>query len=250
MHLGRPCRQRRTQIKAMNNPFFASTWIGLVAWAFIFAPGSLGSPQDNAMLEAIINDPVTPGINELFYTFFNLFVPIPVILASIAVPQGQRKGLPAAPFLALSALIGYLAAGPYLALRAEPRSSLEGETVSGFTRHVLEKKAFSWFILAFTLYLPVAAQVIPAFQHDSTALWNGFVELLSTSRFAAVSVVDLAILYASAVILTPRDYQLRKPGASDEEARNVALASGLLPIVGSALYCALRPALPETDEEM
>ncbi|GKY94442.1 hypothetical protein MPSEU_000410000 [Mayamaea pseudoterrestris] len=231
------------------NPLFATVWLGLVAWSFTVAPGSIGSPQDNAMIQAIIANPVSPGINELYYTFFNCFATIPVILASIALPQGQRKGLPAAPFLILSAFLGYFAAGPYLALRAKPRTSLDGEIVGGFTRNVLENKAFSWFILAFTLYLPVTAQVFPAFQQDPSALWNGFVELVSTSRFAAVSMVDITILYLSAVALTPQDYQLRRPNASDQEAMNVALATAVLPILGSALYCALRPALPETDNE-
>jgi hypothetical protein len=150
--------------------------------------------------------------------------------------------------LGLSAFFGYFAIGPYLALRAEPRTSLENESVGAFTRNVLENKAFSWFILAFTLYLPVAANLFPALQQDSAALWSGFVDLVTTSRFAAVSLMDILILNVSAVSLIPRDYQLRKPDASDEEARNVALFSALLPIVGSALYCALRPALPEDSE--
>ena len=75
---------------------------------------------------------------------------------------------------------------------------------------------------------------------------QGFVDIVSTSRFASVSFVDISILYVASVYLTPRDYVLRKPDASDAEARAVAAATALLPVVGSALYCALRPKLPES----
>ena len=157
--------------------------------------------------------------------------------------------MPAAPFLAASAAVGFFAAGPYLALRAPPRTTLDGEDISGFTRTFLDNRLFHVFMVAFTLYLPVAAQLLPALQNDPTALWQGFVSLVSTSRFAAVSMVDLAILYASAVVLTPRDYLLRQPDASPEQARNVALASALLPILGSVIYCAWRPSLPPPPSE-
>jgi hypothetical protein len=228
---------------------FGIAWLCLVLWAFSpLAPGSLGSAQDSEMLTAIIANPVSPGINELYYTFFNFFATIPVILACLVLPQGSKAGLPAGPFLALSSAIGYFAMGPYLALRAPPVSTIQEKegSMSWVTANVFENKLFNWSIFLFTLYLPVAANVFGAYAADPAALWQGFVDIVSTSRFAGVSMVDISILYAAAVYLTPRDYVLRNPDASDAEARAVAAATALLPVVGSALYCALRPKLPES----
>ena len=69
------------------------------------------------------------------------------------------------------------------------------------------------------------------------------VDLVSTSSFASVSLLDLAILYASIVALTPRDYLLRNPDASTAEANKVAALSALVPYIGSIVYCLWRPSL-------
>lgn len=124
----------------------------------------------------------------------------------------------------------------------------EKPQLSWFTSTVSENKLFSTFILLFTMYLPIAANLIGAYQTDPIALWDGFVDLISTSRFAAVSLVDITILYGCGVALTPRDYRLRKPDATNTEAIAVAAATAILPIIGSALYCAIRPKLPEPAE--
>jgi hypothetical protein len=228
---------------------FGKVWILLVVWAFSpFAPGSLGSVQDTEMLKAIVANPVSLGINELYYTAFNFFATIPVILACLVLPQGSKEGIPAGPFLALSSAIGYFAMGPYLALRAPPVNTIEEKRgpMSWVTINVFENKAFNLFIFLFTLYLPVAANVFGALEADPNALWQGFLDIISTSRFASVSLVDIAILYVASVYLTPRDYLIRKPNASVEEAQAVAAATALVPVVGSALYCALRPKMPQT----
>jgi hypothetical protein len=230
---------------------FAKIWLILVLWAFSpYAPGSLGSDQDTEMLNAILANPANPGINELYYCFFNFFATIPAILACLVLPQGRKGGIPAGPFLALSSAIGYFAMGPYLALRAPPVNSIEEKrgSVSWVTANVFENKAFNWFIFLFTLYLPVAADLLGALAADPDALWRGFLDIVSTSRFASVSLVDITLLYASSVYLTSRDYLLRKPDASVEEARAVAAATALVPVVGSALYCALRPKLPQPPQ--
>jgi hypothetical protein len=229
---------------------FGKAWLLLALWAFSpYAPGSLGSAQDTEMLNAIIADPVNPGINELYYTAFNFFATIPVVMACLILPQGRKEGVPAFPFLALSSAIGYFAIGPYLALRASPVSNIEEKrgSVSWATTNIFENKALNWFIFMFTLYLPVAANVLGALVIDPDALLQGFVDLVTTSRFASVSLADIALQYAALVYLTPRDYHLRKPEASVEEARAVAAATAMFPVLGSALYCALRPKLPETS---
>jgi hypothetical protein len=228
----------------------ASAWVTLVAWTFTVAPGELGSAADNAMLTNIIADPVHPNINALYYTLFNFFAVIPVILASVILPQGRSGiGLPAGPFLAMSTFIGYFGFGPYLALRAPPKDTIEDPAeVSWFTGKVLENKIFSAGTVAFSLFLPFGSGLIPAFQENPTELISGFVDLISTSKFASVSLADLSILLAVTVSATPRDYMLRNPEADVDEARKLAALTALVPFIGSAVYCALRPPLPQEED--
>jgi len=236
---------------AVNVPFLAA-WIGLVGWAFTAAPGEVGSAADTEILNNIIANPTDPGINELYYTAFNFFATIPVILAALVLPQGSKKSLlPAGPFLALSTFFGYFALGPYMSFRPAPVQDIQDKSgeISWFTKNVVENRFFNIFILAFTLYLPVAANVFEAYQNDPQQLWQGFVDIISTSRFAAVSLVDIAILYVTSVALIVDDYKLRKPTSDDGEAQRVALLAALLPVVGSSIYCAVRPPLPIDSEE-
>jgi hypothetical protein len=235
---------------ALNVPA-AVAWVALVAWTFTVAPGELQSPSDTAMLAGILADPVHPGMNALFYTLFNCFAVIPVLLASVILPQGQSIGLPAGPFLFLSSFIGYFGFGPYLALRAPPRNMIldAKSEVSWFTRNVLENKICSVLTVAICLYLPVGAGLISAYQEDPTELWSGFVNLVSGSRFASVSTVDLTLLWLCTVAATPADYLLRHPDQDEAQARKVAAFTALVPFLGSAVYCALRPPLPQAEQE-
>lgn len=232
------------------NPIFATAWVALVVFAFGLAPGEL---SDNSIVEQVMADPVHPGINEAYYTLFNIFVPLPIVLAALVLPQGQpRKGLPAGPFVAATTLLGFFTLGPYLSLRAPPRDNiLPGDPISWVTR-LLENKIFSWTTLALLLYMPFASGLLPDKWADP-ATWDGLWELLTTSRFASVSVIDLLLLHTSSAYLIAQDYRLRDGsvnGSSDDAtaaaaaATKIAVAAFFFPFVGPALYCALRPQLP------
>ena len=150
----------------------AAAWLALVVFAFGLAPGELN--DSNALLEKVLANPVHPGINEAFYTLFNVFAPLPVILACLVLPQGRRrKGLPAGPFVLGAAFLGFFTLGPYLALRAPPRTSVEQdeESISWVTRYVLENKLVNWSTLAVLLYLPWACQLLPVAAYDP-ATWT------------------------------------------------------------------------------
>jgi hypothetical protein len=228
----------------------ALAWVTLVAWTFTVAPGDLNSASDTAMLTNIIADPVHPGINALYYTLFNFFAVIPVLLASVILPQGRSGiGLPAGPFLAVSTFIGYFGFGPYLAFRAPPKDAIDDPAeVSWFTGKILENKIFSALTVALSLYLPFGSGLLSAYQENPAELISGFVDLISTSKFASVSLADLSILLAVTVSATPRDYMLRNPEADMDEARKVAALTALVPFLGSAVYCALRPPLPQAED--
>lgn len=233
------------------NPIYGAAWLALAGFAVSnVAPGSLGAPEDAQLFQAILENPTHPqGVNELFYFVFNLFAVIPVLLANIFIPQArENKGLPAWPFLVASSAIGYFSAGVYFSLRAPPKETYDANTedVSWFVKNVLENKAVSWFLVAFTLYLPFGAHV---FEVDPQTLWQGFVDIETSSRVAAVSTIDLALMYLSAVAGTGRDYRLRVPDASDEQVNKIVAATALVPLLGTAVYCALRPPLPPLAEE-
>lgn len=249
------------------NPVFATAWLALVVFAFGLAPGDLS--DSSALLEPILADPVHPaGVNEAFYALFNVFAPLPVILAALVLPQGRPggRGLPAGPFVAGAAFLGFFALGPYLSLRAPPRDSVlnddnddasGGEPAVSWVTRLLENKVVSWSTLALLLYLPLACGLLPDKWADP-ATWDGFWQLLATSRFACVSAADLALLHTSAAFLIAQDYRLRVvvPDDDDDDSADgtaastkIAAAAFLFPFVGPALYCALRPPLPGSAQE-
>lgn len=254
------------------DPFFASLWAVLLGFA-VLAPGEIGSPQDNALIEAYIANPTDPvGFNPLFLALFNLLGFIPIIGASIAVPQGSRKGLPSAPFFGLSAAAGYFAAGKlikshwnvfiytsfltlashytcigiYLTFRAPPRKQVKVSELSWITRNVIENKVFNWLLVGAVISIFFVTGVAPALlQGEFDQLWQSYLDLASNSKFASVSSADAVLYNVALARLVGTDYQLRNPDATDKSANMVGLATLLLPFVGQALYLALRPKLPE-----
>lgn len=94
------------------NPLYAAFWFGFIVFA-ILGPGEFNSPQDLALINDYIANPSDPGFSELFQAIFNYLGLMPIILASIAIPQANNKGLPAVPFFAASFAMGYGAIGKY-----------------------------------------------------------------------------------------------------------------------------------------
>ena len=124
MDLSSPNRPQMTVLNAVSssdeqssfpkeNFLWGGVWVALVAFAAVLAPGSFGSTQDNAMLESIVANPTAPGLNELFYAVFNLFVLVSCNLACLAYPQASVKKdvVPVAPALVSSAFLGYFTFG-------------------------------------------------------------------------------------------------------------------------------------------
>ena len=109
----------------------------------------------------------------------------------------------------------------------------------------MENKLFSWSLVALLLSLPITTGVLTA---DSVL--DGYWDLAGQSKLVAVSSVDLLILTAASACLIPRDYQLRTQGDDNDttgstRATQIAVLTLLAPALGAALYCALRPPLPE-----
>ena len=68
--------------------------------------------------------------------------------------------------------------------------------------------------------------------------------MFSSTAICSVSSLDLSILTLTMASLVPED--LKRRGVEDSNKANAIAASTiLLPVLGAALFCALRPSLPE-----
>lgn len=241
----------------------ATAWASLVSFAVSCADSS---EVDAALLSKILDNPVNPGINELFLTLFNVFLPLPLILAALLLPQQQKDkvsnnnnsgSVAAEPFLIGSAFLGYFVIGPYLSLLYKPSNNNVSKDppdttdFSWFTTTILENKISAGGLLLLLLYLPVAAHLPDV---PWNAVWSDFLELQQSSRLVAVSCADLMMLHITAAALIPADYALRinpKEQNNDDEKRGWKLAATalLLPFVGPASYLLWRPQLWTAQEQ-
>jgi hypothetical protein len=258
-----------------------AVWIGLIGLSFIhngIVPHGLPVEQlDQEILQNIIQDPVHPAnVNELYYTLFNVFGPLPLILSALILPQEELRGKtqrtssdspfvpPPQPFLFGSAALGFFVLGMYLTLRPQlsvsSNASLppEGDEWSWFTRNLWENRVFHAGILLFLLYLPFGTNALSAINEQGwTSVYEDFQHLIATSRFATISCMDLFLCHMTSVSFIPSDYVLRTarqwPTEADsddiQQARlkgnTLALLAALVPFFGPAMYIALRPSLLE-----
>jgi hypothetical protein len=222
-----------------SNIPFGVVWVALLAFTTFVAPGDFQSDYDNNIIQAIIANPQNPDINELFFFVFNLFAIIPTALACVVFPQASKQGPPAAPFVIAASFLGYFAFGPYLLLRGKQKEETSLSELGWITANVLENKIFNAGSLALALFF--ATQVSWG---DFSSLAQGYSEMAQQSKFVTVSSVDLFLLSATVASFIPQDYKLRNPEDSDR-ANLIAASTMLLPVFGSAIYCILRPQLPE-----
>ncbi len=235
------------------NPLYGGLWIAFLTFGLFLSPGQIGDSFDTQLLQTYIDNPTAPeGINPLFLIIFNGLGVMPLIIAQLACPQGNKAGggIPAAPFLAASMAMGFGAAGFYLTFRAAPVETKTQTEASWFTRSILENKLVSLGAIGL-LGATVASAMAVAEQHDGglvlSTVFSDYVTLVSQSKFVSVSSLDLLILTIAAATLIPRDLQLRTEediNGSSLLGRNIALATMLFPILGAALYCLWRPRLP------
>jgi hypothetical protein len=137
--------------------------------------------------------------------------------------------------------------GPYLSFRAPPRDEFIPSEASWFTKNVLENKLFGWGLVAGILFLPFYVGLVDAVATDASAAFQSYADLFASSKFVSTSSVDGAILNLAAASLIPRDLKLRQPDMEDSQAKLIGASTLLLPFLGAALYCALRPGLPSEE---
>lgn len=234
----------------IKNGIAAVTWVALVIYAFLFAPGELGSESDSALVNTLITQPSPrpENVNELWFAVWNFFVIVPATIGALAAPTsrlGQR--LPATPFLWGAAFFGFFSLGPYFATRTDRSSSddpLKKEDLGWATRNILENRLFGVLLTAIAISIPFSSDIIvPNFDWGQKIA--DFQDLFASSRFVAVATVDIIIMSTINSILITEDCKLR---GWDDKAIPLGVGSLLLPGVGPALYLAARPSLAFDEE--
>jgi hypothetical protein len=201
------------------------------------------NPLDSEVISKFINDPVNPGLNEIFYFAFNIFAVMPIVLASLVMPQHAKRGIPAAPILFIASAAGFYVFGGYLAFRAPPRTAVTASQLDLITQNVWENKIVAWSSVLLTCVILYTSEIFPALLSDPAALWQDFTNLLSRDTVAFLSTVDITAMHFAIASLIPRDYQLRNPDAPESEGKWIALLCTFFPYLGQCLYVALRPKI-------
>jgi hypothetical protein len=226
------------------NPIFAATYIGFFVLAYVQSTGEAAGASQ-VVLEKFFADPINPGVNELFVSVFNLLGIVAFPLAMLLMPGANSKDqtLPAVPFLVGGMFAGFGSVGMYMSTR-KPVTEVSQADLGWVTKNVLENKIFNWVVVALTLSVFYSTGFISAFLQDPAGQIQGYMDLFSQTAICSVSTIDLAILTLTAASLIPED--LKRRGMDDSgKAYAIAASTVLLPVVGSTIYCALRPSLPE-----
>ncbi|KAG8469287.1 hypothetical protein KFE25_007805 [Diacronema lutheri] len=223
----------------------ALAWVALVGFGFGLAPGRVGDPSDTELVVALASNPTSPmdaGVSPLFALLFNLFVPVPAMLAALLLPTSRGQRAPALPFVAASAFVGFFALGPYLVLRSPP-APLTAADEPPFA--FFETRAFGVAVFALTLSIPLSAQIFQI--ADWPAAVDEFARLLQSSRLVSVSSADMTLLVVTLALLVREDARRRASGPLDPNA--LCALSLLLPAIAPALWLAVRPVAASSKEK-
>ena len=165
-------------------------------------------------------------------------------MACILMPSAKFQRFPAAPFLIASTAMGFGAVGPYVITRQPVAEPVTQQDLGWFTANVLENKAFNWFVVVMAFSALITTGLLDALTTDFSGTVQGYVDLFESTAICSASSIDGLILCLTAASLIPEDLQRR--GVKDPtKAAGIAAATLLLPVLGTTLYCALRPPLPE-----
>ncbi|MBF2003855.1 MAG: DUF2834 domain-containing protein [Synechococcales cyanobacterium M58_A2018_015] len=204
---------------------FGLLWLGFVLYAFLLAPPN---QLDTFSLIKDLSTGQWQGINPLVVALFNLMGVWPMLYACLLLIDGRGQRLPAWPFVIFSFGVGAFAVLPYLALR-QPYPAFEGQK-TGLLKWV-DSRWVGLLILAGVVVLLAYGLI--------AGDWNDFVNQWRTDRFIHVMSLDFCLLCLLFPSLLEDDMTRR--GLTD---RRLFWAVSLLPLLGPAVYVALRPPLP------
>ena len=225
------------------NPPYALAYILFLSFAYV---QNAAEPEGTSMelIQQYIADPLNPGWNELFITVFNLLGLYAAPIACLLMPGSKDQKLPATPFVLGSMFGGYGALGIYTSTRTPNPSAVSKADLGWFTANVLENKIFNYLIVLLFTSSYITSGFLGAFIADPGELIKGYGEMFSQSALVSASSMDFVILSLSAVSFIPEDLS-RRGYEGKLSPETIAASTLLLPGLGVALYCALRPELEE-----
>lgn len=209
-------------------------WISFVLYAVVLAPPEQPDTWD---LIRRLSTGDFQGINPAIVTLFNAMGIWPMVYACVALVDGRFQKIRAWPFVVGAFGLGAFVLLPYLVLRqsaSESSSAFTGTT--GWLLKGLESRWLGWL-------LTIGAAVLIGYG-VIMGDWVDFIAQWQTSRFINVMSLDFCLLTALFPLLVWDDLARRQP--NPERWRWVMV---LIPLVGAALYLALRPPLPEPTVE-
>ncbi|MBO0347911.1 DUF2834 domain-containing protein [Phormidium pseudopriestleyi FRX01] len=209
---------------------FGLIWIGLIVYAFGFAP-----PDNPTATFNLIKNLVTgewEGINPLIIALFNIMGVWPFIYSAVLFLDGKGQKIPAWPFVTISFGVGAFALLPYLALR-QSNPTFYGEK-NGFLK-LIDSRIFG-AIAALSALILLGYGI-------TQGNWTDYIEQWQTSRFIHVMTLDFCLL----CLLFPTVL-------ADDMARRglnspmIFWIVALIPLLGPAFYLALRPPVQVSGE--
>ncbi|MDY6780972.1 MAG: DUF2834 domain-containing protein [Cyanobacteriota bacterium] len=209
---------------------FGLLWVGLLAYAFLFAPPS--QPDTFELISRMSRGDIE-GINPLIVALFNLMGIWPMVYGGLLFADGRGQKIRAFPFAIASFLVGAFAILPYLILRS-PNPTFSGAK-NGFL------KALDSRLLGILLALGAIALATWGLLQGN---WPDFIAQWQTRRFIHVMSLDFCLL----CLLFPT---LVKDDLARRGVENSLPLQGLtfLPLLGPLLYLCLRPSLPDEEEQ-
>ncbi len=246
-------------------------WAALLVYALNFSPNQTPA-RDLYFLMKLVPGSGAPddgvSVNQVFSALFNAMGVMPALYAALLVPAGRSGGggksnedgklafpprLPAFPFIVGSFALGFFALGPYLALwtpapsaeslpepeRAGPRDATAPPEPQALDRNgaagSIALRALESPITAAVLLLGALSQAYLA-ATAGPAAWSEYGRLFDESRLVHVTSLDFLALSSFIPFWVSLDADSRKwSGAS------FAAVLGAIPLVGPAVYLALRP---------
>ena len=208
--------------------FFATVWLGFLAYAFWYAPPER---PDTADLIVGLSTGQIDGIDPILVSLFNLMGLLPVIYSCLIYLDGRCQKISAWPFAIACFAVGGFALLPYLAIRNDaPQFKGSLNRWLGF-----------WDARLVGVAVTVAFGAI-AFAGFSHGDWNVFIHEWQTRRFVNVMSLDFVLLVLCLPALIGDD--MKRRGIQN---RTLVWAITFLPIVGPLVYLCLRPRQLATE---
>ncbi|MGD1853703.1 MAG: DUF2834 domain-containing protein [Leptolyngbyaceae cyanobacterium] len=206
-------------------------WLGFVIYAVRLSP-----PSDPNTIEVIrqLSTGQWENLNPMVVVLFNLMGLWPVVYASLALSDGRDQAVSAWPFVVGSFGLGAFALMPYLALRERTCHQLYRPADTTLLR------GLNHWLVGLGVAIATVLLIIYGFsQGYSSDTWQDFLQQFSSSQFIHVMSLDFCML----TLLTP---SLLWDDIVRRQAAPFWRLVSLLPLLGPAVYLALRPAAPES----